>query len=110
MDIMQKLGRNITRINVPHSDDTEVLKRICVKCTCTTEQRDGIKSMLVKCKAIDIILHVSDMNPDEQQHTCIIAYSVFNQRGSLYDSLTAFQVCITLFLVVCIISIVTTGA
>ena len=107
MDIMQKLGRNITRINVPHSDDTEALKRICVKCTCTTEQRDGIRSMLVKCKAIDITL--SDMNLDEQQHTCIITYSVLNQRGSLYDSLTAFQVCITLFLVVCIISIITTG-
>lgn len=93
MNIMQELGRNITRINAANPGNA--LKTIRVKCSCKQQLQAEIEIELDRHKAIniDILLAQSLADVDEQQYIIYtVTYSVFNKRGSLRNSLKAFEV------------------
>lgn len=84
------MGMNITRINKLQPDAEPGHRNILVKCYCTDDDQEKLKSTLEKYHAQNVKITLKEM--DEQHCNCVVTYSVWDEKGSLHNSIQAFEV------------------
>lgn len=88
---------NITRINKliqSNTDHERAFRNILVKCYCDQDLKESLKNKLEEYHAQDInVRELTDSELSEtDNYNCEVTYSVWDEKGSLLESLTPFQV------------------
>lgn len=81
---------NITKINELQPDAGTGHRNFLVKCYCSDDDQKVLKRTLERHSAQEV--KITSREVDKQHCNCTVTYSVWDTKGSLLDSLKAFEV------------------